>query len=79
MPQRAGRRFMQETCYEYLDVSDQSKRLPQPPLELNYDHALPTFALPAWGIESPLHSQRGPIPRTVISVRSPSSVAIRFS
>jgi SagB-type dehydrogenase family enzyme len=47
MPQGTGRRFMQETRYEYLDVSDQSKKLPQPPLELNYDRGLPAFDLPA--------------------------------
>lgn len=49
MPQETGRRFMQETRYEHLDISDQRKKLPQPPLELNYDRGLPTLALPAPG------------------------------
>jgi len=47
MSQGAGRRFMQKTQHQYLDVSDQRKKMPQPPLELSYDIQLPVFALPA--------------------------------
>jgi len=41
-----GHQFMVQTYYRYLEPSDQSKGLPQPPLQLAYDPALPTITLP---------------------------------
>jgi hypothetical protein len=32
-----GTEFMEGTKYEYLEQSDQSKGLPQPPLEMEFD------------------------------------------
>ena len=34
MARGIGKQFLLETQYRYLDPSDQSKGLPQPPLEL---------------------------------------------
>ncbi|MGC8878512.1 MAG: SagB/ThcOx family dehydrogenase [Anaerolineae bacterium] len=42
-----GHQFMVQTYYRYLEPSDQSKGLPQPPLQLAYDPATPSIALPA--------------------------------
>jgi SagB-type dehydrogenase family enzyme len=42
-----GQAFMEQTQYKYLRPSDQSKRLPQPPLELAYNKARPVIDLPA--------------------------------
>lgn len=47
MSQGIGREFMKQTQYAYLDVPDQQKGLPQPPLELPYDESQPLIALPA--------------------------------
>lgn len=41
-----GHQFMVQTYYRYLEPSDQSKGLPQPPLQLAYDPAKPAIALP---------------------------------
>ena len=42
----AGREFMERTKYRYIGKSDQQKGLPQPPLEVPADPALPTISLP---------------------------------
>jgi len=42
-----GHQFMTQTYYRYLEPSDQTKGLPQPPLQLSYDPTKPTIALPA--------------------------------
>lgn len=41
-----GHQFMMQTYYRYLEPSDQSRGLPQPPLQLPYDPAKPVIALP---------------------------------
>jgi SagB-type dehydrogenase family enzyme len=41
-----GRQFMLETTYPYLEESDQSKGLPQPPLAFGADPSQPTIELP---------------------------------
>jgi SagB-type dehydrogenase domain len=45
IPEGAGREFMERTKYRYLGRSDQEKGLPQPPLELPADPALPVIDL----------------------------------
>ncbi len=47
MCQGIGREFMKQTQYAYLDVPDQQRGLPQPPLELPCDEGQPLIALPA--------------------------------
>lgn len=42
-----GKEFMEKTKYKYLGESDQSKGLPQPPLELPYDESKKAYDLPA--------------------------------
>ncbi|MCW3978539.1 MAG: nitroreductase family protein, partial [Candidatus Bathyarchaeota archaeon] len=42
-----GKEFMEKTKYRYLGESDQSKGLPQPPLELPYDESKKVHDLPA--------------------------------
>ena len=46
MARGIGKQFLLETQYRYLDPSDQSKGLPQPPLELDYDHSRQAIELP---------------------------------
>lgn len=41
-----GREFMEKTKYVYIGRSDQQRGLPQPPLEIPPDPALPIFDLP---------------------------------
>jgi len=45
VPEGAGREFMERTKYRFLGRSDQEKGLPQPPLELPADPALPVIDL----------------------------------
>ncbi|KON31583.1 nitroreductase [miscellaneous Crenarchaeota group-15 archaeon DG-45] len=47
MKQGIGKEFMDRTRYKYLEESDQSKGLPQPPLELGPEEGRRTIALPA--------------------------------
>ncbi len=47
MTQGIGREFMRKTYYQHLGQSDQTKGLPQPPLELPYDADKPLIDLPA--------------------------------
>jgi len=42
----AGHDFMEKTKYKYLGMSDQEKRIPQPPLELPADPNCPRINLP---------------------------------
>ena len=42
-----GKEFMEKTRYEYLEESDQSRGLPQPPLELPYEKTKRVIDLPA--------------------------------
>jgi len=42
----AGQEFMERTKYRYIGKSDQQRGVPQPPLELSADPALPIIALP---------------------------------
>jgi SagB-type dehydrogenase family enzyme len=42
-----GQRFMLETQPRFLEVSDQNKGLPQPPLQLDYDRTKPLVDLPS--------------------------------
>ncbi len=42
-----GHQFIVQTYYRYLEPPDQSKGLPQPPLQLAYDPAQHTIALPS--------------------------------
>jgi SagB-type dehydrogenase family enzyme len=44
-----GHQFMERTKYAYIGTSDQQKGLPQPPLELPPDPALPLIDLPRDG------------------------------
>ncbi|MGQ9502057.1 MAG: SagB/ThcOx family dehydrogenase [Anaerolineae bacterium] len=46
MARGIGHQFMVQTYYRYLEPSDQSKGLPQPPLQLAYDPTQPIIALP---------------------------------
>lgn len=41
-----GKEFMEKTKFQYLDRSDQSRNLPQPPLEMEYDASRPVIDLP---------------------------------
>ena len=41
-----GSEFMEKTKFQYLDRSDQSNNLPQPPLEAKYDASRPLIDLP---------------------------------
>lgn len=41
-----GTEFMEKTKYKYLEESDQVRRLPQPPLELDYDKSKSIIQLP---------------------------------
>jgi SagB-type dehydrogenase family enzyme len=41
-----GKEFMEKTKFQYLDRSDQSRNLPQPPLEMEYDASRPVRDLP---------------------------------
>jgi len=41
-----GLEFVEKTKYSHLAQSDQSRRLPQPPLELEYDRSKPLISLP---------------------------------
>ena len=42
-----GKEFIGKTKYKYLEQSEQSKGLPQPPLEMEYDLQKPTIKLPS--------------------------------
>jgi hypothetical protein len=42
-----GKEFREKTKLQYLDGSDQSNNLPQPPLEAKYDASRPVIYLPA--------------------------------
>ncbi|MCE8428954.1 MAG: SagB/ThcOx family dehydrogenase [Candidatus Methanoperedens sp.] len=41
-----GKEFMEKTKFQYLDRPDQSRNLPQPPLEMKYDASRPVKDLP---------------------------------
>ena len=41
-----GKEFMEKTKFQHLDRSDQSRILPQPPLEMEYDASRPVRELP---------------------------------
>ncbi len=41
-----GKEFIEKTKFQYLDRSDQSRNLPQPPLEKEYDASRPVRELP---------------------------------
>jgi len=41
-----GKEFMEKTKFQYLERSDQSHNLPQPPLEMEYDASRPVRELP---------------------------------
>lgn len=41
-----GKEFMEKTKFQYLDRSDQSRNLPQPPLEMEYDASRQVIDLP---------------------------------
>lgn len=47
MTKDSGREFMYKTELRFLEESDQSKNLPQPPLELDYDRSARLIDLPA--------------------------------
>jgi len=36
-----GMEFMEKTKFQYLERSDQSRSIPQPPLEMEYDASRP--------------------------------------
>lgn len=42
-----GKEFIEKTYYKYAEPSDQTKGLPQPPLELDFDSTKQVFDLPA--------------------------------
>lgn len=42
-----GTEFIEKTKYKYLEESDQVRRLPQPPLELDYDKSKSIIQLPS--------------------------------
>jgi SagB-type dehydrogenase family enzyme len=42
-----GKEFMEKTKFQYIDRSDQSNNLAQPPLEAEYDSSKPVIDLPA--------------------------------
>lgn len=42
-----GKEFMEKTKFQYLERSDQSRNLPQPPLEMEYDASRQVRDLPA--------------------------------
>ncbi len=46
MARGIGKEFMEKTRYEHLEASDQSKGLPQPPLELAPEEGKKIFSLP---------------------------------
>lgn len=46
MTKNIGREFMRHTCYDKLEPSEQSRGLPQPPLELPYPEDASIFQLP---------------------------------
>ena len=46
MSEEIGKEFMKKTQYEFMGSSAQSKGLPQPPLELDYDHSNHVIDLP---------------------------------
>lgn len=46
MTKGIGREFMIKTTYQFMDKSDQTKGLPQPPLESEYDEIKPIIDLP---------------------------------
>jgi len=41
-----GKEFMEKTKFQYLDRSDQSRNIPQPPLEMEYDASRRVRELP---------------------------------
>lgn len=41
-----GKEFMEKTKFQHLDRSDQSRNIPQPPLEMEYDASRPVRDLP---------------------------------
>ncbi len=41
-----GKEFMEKTKFQHLERSDQSRNLPQPPLEMEYDASRPVMDLP---------------------------------
>ncbi len=41
-----GKEFMEKTKFQYLDRSDQSRNIPQPPLEMEYDASRQVIDLP---------------------------------
>lgn len=61
-----GREFMEKTKYKYLSQSDQMMRVPDPPLEIEYDHTavsidLPkpdTFSMPAFDLRQAIEQRR---------------------
>lgn len=54
-----GKEFMEKTRYEYLEESDQSRGLPQPPLELPYEKTKRVIDLPALsGVDVGSHDLR---------------------
>lgn len=46
MSEEIGKEFMKKTQYKFMEPSAQSTGLPQPPLELDYDHSKQVFDLP---------------------------------
>ena len=42
-----GTEFIEKTKFQHLDRSDQSRNLPQPPLEMEYEASRPVIDLPA--------------------------------
>ncbi|MFX0051535.1 MAG: SagB/ThcOx family dehydrogenase [Candidatus Hermodarchaeota archaeon] len=46
MTEGIGKEFMKKTRYEYLEESDQSKGMPQPPIEVEYEAKQPIIDLP---------------------------------
>ena len=42
-----GKEFIEKTKFQHLDLSDQSRNLPQPPLEMEYDASRNVIDLPA--------------------------------
>ena len=47
MTKGIGHEFMKRTQYRYMGMSDQSRGLPQPPLQTRYDQTQPVVELPA--------------------------------
>ena len=41
-----GNYFLKKTKYQFMDVSDQNKGVPQPPLERDYGQEMPQEFLP---------------------------------